>query len=392
MKVLLVHCFYRSSAPSGEDSVYRNEKKLLENNGFEVVTYEKYNDDLDNLSTTKKVVAGAEFIWSSRAFREISDIIALHKPDVAHFHNIFPQISSSAFAACKKKGVPVVQTLHNFRYICPAGLLQRANRPCEKCLESTLLYSLLHKCYRNSFLATLPMAAMITFNRVTGNFKNNVDHYIALTEFAKSRFIAGGLPPEKISIKPNFVNEIYEDQNICGNYIVYIGRLTQEKGVATLIEACKQNRTIPLKIAGDGELRNQLETICIQHNLNVEFLGYQNKESIMSLIKNARFLVLPSECYEGFPVTIAEAYACGKPVLGSRIGSLDEIIVEGVTGRKFLFGSSSSLAEIMQDMWFDVEALKVMSKNARTAFNTLYNPTVNLKLLSEIYNKVTITP
>ena len=388
MKVLLVHCFYRSSAPSGEDSVYRNEKKLLEENGYSVITYEKRNDDLDNVSTIKKVTAGVEFIWSPRAFREISEIIDEHKPDIAHFHNIFPQISSSAFAACKRKGIPVVQTLHNFRYICPAGLLQRENKPCEKCLEGTLLSSLIHKCYRNSFVATLPMAAMITFNRITGSFKNNVDHYIALTNFAKTRFIAGGLPPEKISIKPNFVNDIEHCQPITGDYVVYIGRLTQEKGVATLIEACKKTKQIPLKIVGDGELRQQLESTCIQYDLNVEFLGYQNKDSVMALIRGSRFLVLPSECYEGFPVTIAEAYACGKPVLGSKIGSLDEIIVENVTGRKFSFGSENSLAKTMQEMWADQEGLKIMSKNARDAFDHKYNPKINLQMLSTIYNQV----
>lgn len=385
MKVLLVHCFYRSSAPSGEDSVYRNEKKLLEDNGYEVITYEKHNDCLDNTSNLKKIVAGTEFIWSKQAFREITAIIDLHKPDIAHFHNIFPQISTSAYLACKKKGVPVVQTLHNFRYICPAGLLQRNNKPCEECIEKSIVSSLLHRCYRNSLLATLPMAAMIIFNRLTGNFKNNVDSYIALTNFAKSRFVAAGLPKHKISIKPNFINQTEQQEIVIGDYVVFIGRLTQEKGVATLVEACKQTRNIPLKIVGDGELRQKLESVCIEYDLNIEFLGYRDKETVMSLIKNSRFLVLPSECYEGFPVTIAEAYACGKPVLGSKIGSLDELIVEKVTGRKFVFGSADSLAEIMQNMWLDINRIKTMSENAYTAFDTLYNPKINLQLLADIY-------
>ena len=127
MRILLVHCYYRSSAPSGEDSVYRNERKLLEDNGFEVICYEKYNDNLNNNSSFKKMLAGTEFIWSASAYKELSEIIKKHKPDIAHFHNIFPQISTSAYAACKRLGVPVVQTLHNYRYICPSGLLQRNN-------------------------------------------------------------------------------------------------------------------------------------------------------------------------------------------------------------------------------------------------------------------------
>jgi glycosyltransferase involved in cell wall biosynthesis len=390
MRVLLVHCFYRSAAPSGEDSVYRNEKKLLEDNGYEVITYEKFNDDLDNSSSLKKIIAGAEFIWSPKAFREITAMIKMHKPDLAHFHNIFPQISSSAYAACKKLGVPVVQTLHNFRYLCPAGLLQRNNKPCEKCIEGSLVSSLIHKCYRNSLVATMPMAAMIYFNRVTGSFANNVDRYIALTEFGKARFVMGGLPQHKIAVKPNFVTDTGNKKNAensaLGDYVLYVGRLTQEKGVITLINACKQTKEIPLKVLGDGELRAQLESLCIQFNLNVEFLGYQNKDTVISMLKNSRFLVLPSECYEGFPVTVAEAYSCGKPVLASKIGSLDEIVIENVTGRKFAFGSENSLAQRMLGMWSDIDGLENMSKNARAIFEEKYNPKKNLHLLLSIYN------
>jgi glycosyltransferase involved in cell wall biosynthesis len=390
MRVLLVHCFYRSAAPSGEDSVYRNEKKLLEENGYEVITYEKFNDDLNNISLVKKLRAGLEFVWSSTAFHEITSIIEKHKPDIAHFHNIFPQISSSAYAACKRLGVPVVQTLHNYRYICPSGLLQRNSKPCEKCIEGSLLSSLAHKCYRNSFIATLPMAAMIYFNRVTGSFANNVDRYITLTEFGKARFVMGGLPQHKIAVKPNFVtdsgNEKSAESSALGDYVLYVGRLTQEKGVITLLNACKQTKEIPLKVLGDGELRAQLESLCIQFNLNVEFLGYQNKDTVISMLKNSRFLVLPSECYEGFPVTVVEAYSCGKPVLASKIGSLDEIVIENVTGRKFAFGSENSLAQRMQWMWSDTDGLEHMSKNARAVFEEKYNPEKNLHLLLNIYN------
>ncbi len=388
MRVLLVHCFYRSSAPSGEDSVYRNEKKLLEDNGHQVITYEKFNDELDNNSVLKKILAGTEFVWSQNAFNEITSIIKKNKPDVAHFHNIFPQISTSAYVACKKLGIPVVQTLHNYRYICPAGLLQRNNKPCEKCIKGSLISSLIHKCYRNSLMATLPMASMIAFNRVTGNFRNNVDSYIALTEFAKNRFIEGGLPAEKISIKPNFVSSHEVSQHPNGNYAIFVGRLTQEKGVATLIEACKNTKHIPVKILGDGELKKQLESICILYDLNVEFLGNQSNSNAINMINNSKFLIIPSECYEGFPVVVAEAYACGKPVLGSKIGSLDEIIIENVTGRKFTYGSANALADGMLKMWDDTSMLQRMSENALATFTDKYSPEVNLKMLLSIYDKV----
>ena len=385
MRILLVHCYYRSSAPSGEDSVYRNERKLLEDNGFQVICYEKYNDNLNNISSFKKMLAGTKFIWSASAYTELSEIIQKHKPDVAHFHNIFPQISTSAYAACKKLGVPVVQTLHNYRYICPSGLLQRNNIPCEKCIHGSLINSLIYKCYRGSIFATLPMAIMILFNNLMGNFKNNVDRYIALTNFSKSKFIASGFPADKFSIKPNFVDFIENTQPVLGDYVVFVGRLTQEKGVATLIEACKVLKHIPVKILGDGELRAKLETTCIQFGLDVEFLGNQPKNIVMDTVRNSRFLVIPSEWYEGFPVVVVEAYACGKPVLGSKIGSLDEIIIENVTGRKFKAGSPSSLAKTIEGMWSDTDMLKVMSENAQKIFDTEYNPAANLKSLLCIY-------
>lgn len=388
MKILLSHCFYRSSAPSGEDSVYRNEKKLLEDSGFDVITYEKYNDDLDNNSFRKKVSAGVDFVWSKKSYAEISVLLKQHKPDVVHFHNIFPQLSTSVYLACQDQHIPVVQTLHNFRYLCPAGLLQRNGKPCEKCIDKTLLSSLIHRCYRDSIIATLPMTAMIGFNRLAGHFEQGVDRYIALTEFGKSRFIAGGLPAEKISVKPNFIADIGDTHFSLGDYVVYVGRLSQEKGIITLIEACKKNRHIPIKILGDGDLRNKLESTCIEYDLPVEFLGYQNKDTVLSYIKNSRFLVLPSECYEGFPVTIAEAYACGKPVLGSQIGALNEIIQEGVTGRKFHFGDADSLAEIMARLWSDEKAIKEMSANARSAFNQHYNAENNLQQITRIYEEV----
>jgi glycosyltransferase involved in cell wall biosynthesis len=393
MRILLAHCFYRSSAPSGEDAVYRLEKKLLEDNGYEVISYEKHNDALEDHHPLKKISTGLEFIWSVTAYQEISALITQKKPDIAHFHNIFPQISSSGYAACRQHQVPVVQTLHNYRSICPNGLLQRNRKPCEKCVEGSLLSSLRHRCYRDSLLATLPMAGMIGFNRLTGRFANHVDRYIALTQFSKSRFIAGGLPEHKISVKPNFVNPLIVESDIdktssSRHYLLYIGRLTQEKGIHTLIEACKKTKNLPLKIVGDGELRHRLQTLCIQYGLNVEFLGYQQPAQVHRLLQHARFVIMPSECYEGFPVTIAEAFAYGKPVLGSNLGSINEIIQDNINGRKFAFGSADSLAACMQSMWSDHPQLALMSKNARADFENYYNPDANLKLLQHIYQQV----
>jgi len=377
MRVLLGHCFYRTSAPSGEDSVYRNEKKMLESNGIEVIPFEKQNDDLEGLDFFGKVRSGFEYVWSKNAFQETTKLIDQYKPDLAHFHNIFPQMSTSVHAACKTRGIPVVQTLHNFRFICPSALLQRNNAPCDLCVKGSLMNSIKHRCYRDSVVATLPLASMITVNRAQKNFENNVNTYIALTEFSKQQFASAGLPAEKLTVKPNFVHNTNHPEFNLGDYILYVGRLTQEKGVLSLIEACKNLKNIPLKIVGDGGLRRQLEDTVISEKLNVEILGYRNNDEVLSLLDGARFLVLPSECYEGFPVTICEAFSRKKIVVGSRIGNIDAIIQEG-----------GDMSTVISEMWQDTKNIQLMSETAYAEYQQRYNPESNHKQLMAIYNQL----
>lgn len=385
MKILLGHCFYRSSAPSGEDSAYKNEKKLLLDNGLDIIAYEKYNDELSDQGLFKKIKTGFDYIWSAAAYDETSKIIKKNKPDIAHFHNIFPQMSASVYQACQDNQVPVIQTLHNYRYLCTNGVFMRNGKPCEDCLSKTLLSSVIHGCYRESRIATLPMAGMIAYNRFHNNFNNLVDTYIALTEFAKAKFIDGGIAAKKIHVKPNFVSDSGQLENNYGNYIVYVGRLSSEKGVKTLFEAAKKFKHIPLKIIGDGELRMQLETLQIQYGLNIEFLGYQQKDAVISAIKRSRFLVLPSECYEGFPVTIAEAFSCAKPVIASDIGSLSEIIRDDITGKKFLPGSADALAACVNQLWQDTNKIARMADFARAEYDEYFSPAANISALLSIY-------
>lgn len=388
MKVLLGHCFYRSSAPSGEDSAFKNEKELLLKNGAKVISYEKYNDALMDYRFTQKISTGLNYLWSKNAYQEVSNIIKNERPDVAHFHNIFPQMSTSVYQACKDNNIPVIQTLHNYRYLCPNGLFVRNGKPCEDCLHKSLFSSVIHGCYRDSRIATIPMAGMIAFNRFFNNFDNLVDAYISLTEFAKSKFVESGINAEKIQIKSNFVEDSGYSLNSVGEYIVYVGRLSKEKGVETLFAAAKNCQHIPIKVIGDGELRSKLETISIQHQLNVEFLGYQTKDKVLSQIKNSRFVVIPSECYEGFPVTIAEAFSCAKPVIGSDIGSLKEIISNGTNGYKFTTGSADALAARINLMWKETAEISRMSQLARTYYEENLSPTANAETLMSVYNSV----
>ncbi len=389
IKVLIGHNHYRTSAPSGEDTVCKNELALLKQNKVHVIPFEKFNDDLDDSTIRNKVSIAVEGAWSKKTYAELSQLIKETQPDIAHFHSIFPQISPSAYAACKDNGVPVVQTLHNFRPICPGALLMRNGKPCEDCIGTNLLPALRYRCYRGSLLATGAIVYQITRNRLTGTYDNLVDRYICLTEFAKSRYIAAGFPADKITVKPNFLPSAnFTESNSFSPYAVFVGRLTDEKGVRTLLNAWTHVSNLPLKIIGDGALRNELESYATEHSLPVEFLGFRHNAEVLEIVGNATMQIIPSECYEGFPMVVLEAYGLGVPVVASRIGSLEEVVDEGVTGLKFKAGDPLDLSAKVNALKENVLMLNKMSSNAKKLFKDQYTADYNFKLLMSIYENV----
>ncbi len=387
MRVLLAHNFYRSSAPSGEDSVFQNEKALLSDNGIDVVTYEMFNDKINTLTFAQRARLALDTAWSNDSYDAVSHLIKQTSPDIAHFHNTFPQISPSAYAACRDSSVPVVQTLHNFRLICPGGLLMRDGRPCEDCVGTSLISAMRHRCYRGSLPATGAVVWMLMRNRWHGTYQTVVNRYIALTEFAASRLIAGGLPRDRISVKPNSLTSVSTPGMGDGGYVLFVGRLSKEKGVRTLLNAWKRLRRIPLKIIGDGVLKSELEDIADHDGLPVEFLGFRSQSDVFEYMGRAKFIVVPSECYETFGMAVIEAYACGTPVIASRIGSLNEIVEEGVTGVKFDPCNPQDLAEKVQMLWDNSERRKRMRETVRKTFESNYSAEKNLQALVSIYEK-----
>jgi len=394
MKILLGHNFYRSSAPSGEDGVYRNERKLLEDNGVDVIAYEKFNDDLDDSSLSKRVKIALDSAWSSGSYQQLSELIKKSKPDVVHFHSLFPQISPSAYAACFDCGVPVVHTLHNFRPICPGAMLIRDGKPCEDCIGTNLLPSLQHKCYRDSLLATGANAWQITRNRWAGTYQK-VSKYIALTEFAASRYVKAGFDKDSLVVKPNFLSsQALESknnffvENSSTDYAVFVGRLSDEKGIKTLIHAWDKVDSLSLKVVGDGVLRDELEVFVKDNGLNVEFLGFMPNEHVLDIVAQAKVQIIPSECYEGFPMVVVEAYALGIPIVASRIGSLEEVIIEGETGLKYTAGDSADLANKVNMLSANDLLLSKMKSNAQKLFKNNYTADANFKMLMAIYQQV----
>ena len=386
MRILLVHNRYQSHAPSGEDIVFDEECQLLREHGHEVIAYERHNDDIKNFSLQQKVTLLWQMNWSKKSYREIRELICRKKPDVAHFHNTFPLISPSAYYACQDGDVPVVQAFHNFRFFCPSGLLFSHGHVCEECLQHGPWRSMKHGCYRGSKIQTLPLATMLWFHQWKGTWTQQIDVFIALTEFAREKYIQAGLPADRIVVKPNFMNyppePCYEHQG----YATFLGRLTPEKGVETLLAAWKKLTDVPLKILGDGAQRAELEEIVQQERLsNVEFLGRLPHTECMRWLRSARFLILPSIVYEGFPLTIREAFACGKPVVASRLGAMAAIIEDGKTGLLFEPGNPDDLTAKVRQLMENEYAVIKMGKAARAEFEAKYTAEKNYEMLMEIY-------
>ena len=395
MKILFIHNFYQSSAPSGEDIVFKNEVELLKKNGINVVTYEKYNDEIKEYGFFGKFTLPLKNIWSFETYRELKLLIKREKPDIAHFHNLWYLISPSAYYACKEEGIPVVQTLHNYRIFCTSGCLFRNNKICEKCITGNkfkiINNSLKYKCYRNSRIYSLPIAFAEYFHWIKKTWTDKVDAYIALTEFSRNKFIEAGLPSDKIFVKPNFLPNPPEPNYSYQNYACFIGRISQEKGIDILIEAVKflGNSKYKLKVVGDGKLRNHIKQKIRKEKINnIEFSGMRSNSEVITILKNAKFLIFPSIAYENFPLVLIESFASGKPVVASRLGPLPELIEDKRTGLFFEPGNSNDLSEKIKWMFENDDLLIQMGKNARTEFEEKYTAEKNFEIILKIYNQV----
>ena len=392
MKVLLIHNFYQSSSPSGEDAVYDNEAEMLRSGGVEIIRYGRHNDEINN-----PFHAAFSAVWSRRAYHEITSLIKKEKPDIAHFHNIWYLISPSAYAACKDAGVPVVQTLHNFRMFCANGLLLRDGEPCEDCIGKTPWRGIAYGCFRNSRLYSVPVVASEIIHRARGTWVNAVDAYIALTDFGKKKFIECGLPESKIYVKPNFLSDPPNFLSSAQDYAVFIGRLSQEKGLNVLVDAfhillSSHPPIFPsfsLKVVGDGPLGQEIMRRCEDMKTGqIEFTGRRSHDECMELLSRAGFLIMPSVCYENFPMTIREAFACGKPVVASDLGAMASLIRDRETGLLFKPGDPADLAAKIAWMLENRDACLQMGRNARAEFEKKYTADRNFSMLMGIYHAV----
>ena len=384
MRVVLVHNYYQQ--PGGEDTVFGAEIALLQRNGHEVV---KYIEDNRRIRETNRFVVATQTVWSPSSRRKMLQVLGDHDPDIVHFHNTFLLISPSAYSACRETGVPVVQTLHNYRLFCPNAIFYRDGKTCEDCLGKILPWpGVIHACYRGSRVQTAVVATMLTSHRILKTYQEKVDVYITLTQFARRKFIEGVLPEEKIAVKPNFV---YPDPGMSEDerhYALFVGRLSSEKGIRTLLKSWGYIKQIPLKIVGGGPLWGELRLFVQTEKIEcIEMLGRQAPEDVLRLMKGACFLVFPSEWYEAFPNVILEAFACGVPVIASRLGSMMEILEDGQTGLHFTPGDSEDLAVKVEWAWTHPLQMQEMGRKARAEFEAKYTAERNYTLLMEIYQR-----
>jgi glycosyltransferase involved in cell wall biosynthesis len=393
LKIISVHNRYVQ--PGGEDQVFESEARLLKECGHQVTQVQEQTTYPDGV--VKKLGVAVDCIWSRRWYHDFRHMLKASRPDVVHIHNFFPLISPSVYYACRREGVPVVQTLHNYRLLCSAAEFYRDGKVCEECLHHGLLRGVRYGCYQGSKMGTAALSLMLGVHRRLRTWNNLVDCYIALTEFARHKMIEGGLPADRIRVKPNFVLPDPGSKEIGSReagstersegYALFVGRLVQAKGVLSMMKAWeKMPRHIPLMIAGDGPCREQLESELKNGKLpSVRYLGRLSRPDTLAAMKRARFLIFPSEWYEGFPVTIAESFACGTPVICSRLGSMQEIVTEGLTGLHFQAGDAEDLVKKVMWAWEHPEEMDAMGRLARREFETKYTAARNIEMLEGIY-------
>lgn len=388
MRVLVAHAYYRQRG--GEDAVFEDEAQMLEAHGHDVARFTVRNDDLDE---SRPLTTAVRVVWNRGAVRDVREMIRASDPEVAHFHNTFPGLSPAVLAAAHAEGLPVVMTLHNYRLLCANALLFRNGRPCEDCVGRHVAWPAIHhRCYRESRAATTTVAAMLATHRLLRTWDRNVDAFVTPTEFARRKLVEAGLPAAKVVAKPNFVAPDPGVGPGHGGYAAFVGRLSPEKGISMMLRAWEPlGRLLPLRIAGDGPLAPEVEAAAARLP-GVSWLGRLTADEVAELVADAQVLVLPSEWYETFGRVAIEAFACGTPVLASRLGAMAELVEHRRTGMLFEPGSAPALRSAVEEfLGFPEEVVAAMRAEARRKYESRYTAEVNYEILAGIYAGLGVT-
>jgi glycosyltransferase involved in cell wall biosynthesis len=383
MKILMLHNRYL--IPGGEDQSSAAEAALLRDHGHEVEFLEEDNHRIEKLGKARTAL---RTVWSRESYRRLHDKLQSGNFDVMHVQNFFPLWSPSVYYAASRNAVPVVQTLRNYRLMCVNSLFFRDQHVCEECLGRLLpWHGIVHACYRDSRAASAVVAAMVGAHKLAGTWKKRITTYIAISEFARQKYIAGGFPAEQVLVKPNFIHPTPAPGQGEGGYALYVGRLSPEKGIATLLEAWKSaHNPVPLKIVGQGSLTELVVAAATACN-HIQYLGGRSLPEVLDLMRHAEFLVFPSEWYETMGRTIMEAFAVGTPVVASSIGPPASMVASGKTGFHFKPGNVAELRAKVEWCSRNLDEVRSMRVNARRAFEAEYTGAANLEMLLSIYRQ-----
>lgn len=386
MRILLVHNFYQQFG--GEDQVVLHELETLKEK-HDVCFYSRHNNELLQLGPIGKANALFATVDSHRTRTDIHALVAEHRPDVAYLHNIYPLISPSIYHVLHSLGVPIVQVIHDFRPLCTNGWFYNQEGVCERCKGGNNLHAIRHRCYKDSYAYSTLYAAALAFARSSGALAK-VDAFVCLTDFARRKLASAGVRPERLFVRPNCIDatQVAPSAGSC-DYVAYIGRLSREKGVWTLIQAMENVRGPMLKIAGTGPeeaaIRDYVKKKGIQ---NVQLLGFVSGSAREEFLRNSMFTIMPSEWYEMFPMVLLEAWATGKPVIGSNLGATADLIEDGSTGLLFEPANPLDLAQKIESLYSSPDRASCMGTRARAVVETKYSPAASHNLLMQIFHEV----
>ncbi|SIT85016.1 glycosyltransferase family 4 protein [Pontibacter indicus] len=382
MRILIIHNYYKQAG--GEDTVFHAEAALLEQHGHQVEKLSFSNKEVNSLSEKLKAALGV--VYNPGSAKLVEDRIKSFQPDVIHVHNFFPLLSPSVFYVANRLQVPIVVTLHNYRLVCPSALLYYNGKVQLENLHKVFpLSAIRQKIYRDSAIQTASVVLTTGMHKLLGTWRSKVDKFIALTPGAADLFHNSSLKlrPGQVAVKPNFTQDIGISRVEREEYFLYVGRLTAEKGIETLLKAHELN-PFPLKVAGDGPLRERVEEYAKTH-ASIKYLGFQNREQVLELLKQARALIFSSEWLETFGMTIIEAFSAGTPVIAANIGGAAQLVEDGVNGLHYTPGNAEELAERVHTLIQYPRMIRQLGTAARQSYEVRYTPEVNYQMLISIY-------
>jgi glycosyltransferase involved in cell wall biosynthesis len=383
MRILIAHNRYQQ--PGAEDQVFTAEADLLADHGHDVIRYELHNN---SIKSTGKFKVALDTIWNPQSAGAVQRLVRHNRIEVAHFHNIFPVMSPSVYRAARDEGAAVVQTLHNFRLICPSSTMFRDNHLCSDCVGKPLPWpSVLHACYRGDRQATTVSAAMLAYHRALGTWSNSIDAYVALSQFNRSLFCRAGFAEGSLFVKPNFLKADPGPGSRKRTGALFIGRLIPEKGISTLLAAWKRiGLRLPLTVFGDGPLRDEVASAAESSDGAVSWLGWRSRSEVDAALGAASVVISPSVWIEAGPLSVIESFARGTPVIASRLGSLAEFVKPDVSGYLFDPGNPASLVAAVEKFLELPDCGSRMGEAAREIFLDTYSAEPAYKNMLALYD------